>query len=271
MTEYPRMPEKKFSLKPPSGTALCEDSWLPWATLDRNERQVHMAIQFDPRVQPSLQPRATRGILVASATLLVVVAVGFWLRFTPAATAFDVSILRQIRLQHSPSQTTIAVAIAWLFGPPIAAAITALIIAALYLFSRPRLVVAAKFAFLVGGTWLGSELVKLIVQRPRPGAIGASQIIETPLSFTYPSGHTAFAASLGLAVVILVWASRWRPLAIALTVVLVLLTGYSRMYLGVHYLTDVIASMIYSVAAITLLNVLFVRYLQPKLSTTRIP
>ena len=66
-------------------------------------------------------------------------------------------------------------------------------------------------------------------------------------SFSFPSGH-AIAATLlygflAAFVVRKVQAWRWQVLAVLAAGLLILLIGFSRLYLGVHYLSDVLAGM----------------------------
>ena len=66
--------------------------------------------------------------------------------------------------------------------------------------------------------------------------------------YSFPSGHTLSATCLALVVAYLLWPSALRrgvklSGGVALAVVVVLV-GLSRLVLGVHYLTDVVGSMI---------------------------
>jgi len=64
---------------------------------------------------------------------------------------------------------------------------------------------------------------------------------------SYPSGHTAFAAAAVFAIVaalLLTRRSIRRTLLVGVPVIIAV--GGSRMYLGVHYLTDVAASVIFA-------------------------
>jgi membrane-associated phospholipid phosphatase len=94
-----------------------------------------------------------------------------------------------------------------------------------------------------GASWLAAAIGKLLVQRSRPpGGVLHALASETGID-SYPSGHTAFAAGL-LASAILVTYIYGRP-AIGTAVLglpALLVVGVSRLYLGVHYLADVIGS-----------------------------
>ncbi|MCL1847761.1 MAG: phosphatase PAP2 family protein [Coriobacteriia bacterium] len=86
-----------------------------------------------------------------------------------------------------------------------------------------------------------NALLKLAFMRPRPDIL--SLIIET--DFSFPSGHAMINMALYGMVIILVWRSsqsRWKKITItAVLAVLVAAIGLTRVYLGVHYITDVIA------------------------------
>jgi undecaprenyl-diphosphatase len=97
-------------------------------------------------------------------------------------------------------------------------------------------------AFLVVA-FLGAEVVngalKLAFHRPRPEL--AFLHLET---YSFPSGHsTAVTAAFG-ALAFLLWPAmrsvRRRVALVAATVCLIALVGFSRLYLGVHYLSDVL-------------------------------
>ncbi|MDP9012642.1 MAG: phosphatase PAP2 family protein [Pseudomonadota bacterium] len=64
----------------------------------------------------------------------------------------------------------------------------------------------------------------------------------TPEStYSFPSGHAMGSSTLGMAMVLLCWPTRGRFPVIALSLGFVLLVGISRVYLGVHYPSDILA------------------------------
>ncbi|MBI4360381.1 phosphatase PAP2 family protein [Candidatus Micrarchaeota archaeon] len=75
-------------------------------------------------------------------------------------------------------------------------------------------------------------LVKAFFKLPRP-CVDVPGLVDCPLDFGFPSLHAAFAAVLLMASL----GSRWALLVIPLA----LLVGYSRIFLGVHSVEQVIA------------------------------
>ena len=96
-------------------------------------------------------------------------------------------------------------------------------------------------AALLGSLIINNNIVKNIVQRPRPFVTFTDLqiIIPTPSEFSFPSGHTS--SSFAAAAVFY----RHLPKKIGLpSVILAGLIGFSRLYVGVHYPTDVIAGVL---------------------------
>ena len=103
--------------------------------------------------------------------------------------------------------------------------------------------------FSVPGGMLLNVALKYVFQRTRP-------VFETPLvtlaTYSFPSGHTAAATCFyGLLASYLVMARpRWsvRAGTVAFCLAMIWLVALSRVYLGAHYLSDVLAAMAESVA-----------------------
>jgi undecaprenyl-diphosphatase len=100
----------------------------------------------------------------------------------------------------------------------------------------------------VPGGMLLNELVKLAVHRQRP-------FLEGPFvdwsGYSFASGHTIGATllygQLALFVLPVMKTSSRRTLLISAATVLILLVGFSRIALGAHYLTDVLAAISFGI------------------------
>lgn len=99
----------------------------------------------------------------------------------------------------------------------------------------------------VAGGMLLNVLLKETIRRPRP-------VFDIPLltleTWSFPSGHTAGATAFyGVVAAYLTskTTSRWRrTLVIASAITLLVLVAFSRMVLGAHYLSDVMAAVVAS-------------------------
>lgn len=91
-------------------------------------------------------------------------------------------------------------------------------------------------------------MLKNIVERPRP--IGYRLIDETGYSF--PSGHSMISAAFYGLIIYFVWKNvkntKLKYISCILLALLILLIGISRIYLGVHYASDVLGGFTISIA-----------------------
>jgi len=109
----------------------------------------------------------------------------------------------------------------------------------------------------VPGGMLLNEWVKVIVHRHRP-------FVDGPFvdwsGYSFASGHTIGATllygQLLLFILPALKARHWRLLCIFSTISLVLLVGFSRIALGAHFLTDVLAAIFFGIVWLALCMVL---------------
>ena len=100
---------------------------------------------------------------------------------------------------------------------------------------------------------IGNILLKNIVARPRPCWIDETinLLISVPKDYSFPSGHTA--SSFAAATVFIRTDMRLTSLIVAIAV----LISFSRLYLRVHYLSDVIGGIILGVFSGTIIVTMF--------------
>jgi membrane protein DedA with SNARE-associated domain len=151
---------------------------------------------------------------------------------------------------HAGVLTTAAKAVGLLGAWPIASA-GAVIAAALLLYLRPRRVTdAIVLAIGFGLSQAAVQITKALVERPRP----ADELVDASGS-SFPSGHAATAVLYVALAVIVARAlptARWRIALMVGAVAAATLAGLSRVYLRVHYLSDVTAGWALSLAVFAL-------------------
>jgi membrane-associated phospholipid phosphatase len=90
-----------------------------------------------------------------------------------------------------------------------------------------------------------------LVERNRPNV---PRLDATPPTSSYPSGHTAAAIVLCVGLAIIIWSlvrsAAIRTIALILAVALPVVVGLSRLYRGMHHLTDVLASVLLGCGAL---------------------
>lgn len=96
-------------------------------------------------------------------------------------------------------------------------------------------------AALLGSLIINNNIIKNLVQRPRPFVTFSDLqiLIPTPSEFSFPSGHT----SSSFAAAGVFYSNLPKKFGVP-AVILAGLIGLSRLYVGVHYPTDVIAGII---------------------------
>ncbi len=199
--------------------------------------------------------------MLTSAVVVVIAVIVFGLVVARSSsyTDWETQQLAHVASSRVPFLVNVSLALDRVFSPPFAAVIGLVAAAVVFLVTRTWATVI-HFVLLVAGTWLGSEVVKLIVHRPRPTARLADTLVPNPDPDSYPSGHVCFAVGLGFAIFMLIARSRLRAVVGVLAVLLALVTAATRVYLGVHYPTDAVASLVYSVAAFVGIEMLWRRF-----------
>jgi undecaprenyl-diphosphatase len=176
---------------------------------------------------------------------LVLLAAALWAFGTIAEevaegdTGFDDRLARWLHAHATDSLTSFFKAVTELGNGVVLAGVTAI---AAYLLARRRLFAEALLMVLA---FVGAEVLsyglKLGFRRDRPFF---TDPLATENTYSFPSGHaTVSLATYGALAVVLSrrLGGRGRLASLGAAAVLVSLIGFSRLYLGVHYLSDVLA------------------------------
>jgi membrane-associated phospholipid phosphatase len=183
-------------------------------------------------------PTRAHAVLLQSIAAFALLALAYATR--NPTVEIDVWLANALHANAVPSATT-ALAAVTMFGSTLVLALVAATAGA-YLIVRGRGRDAALLGIALVGAQLLGWVLKAIFERPRPS-------FEDPVAtagwFSFPSGHALSSIALYGALAY-VFAGRRGPswgriLGLGALALLVAAIGFSRLYLGVHYLTDVLA------------------------------
>jgi undecaprenyl-diphosphatase len=154
----------------------------------------------------------------------------------------DLDAVRQLVSSRTSALTTMARAITWAGSSWVLVPLAAICCLLLLRRRLPR--EAAAMALSLGGAILLWHLVKALVSRPRPPVEHLQQVSGS----SFPSGHATQAGAFWLSLVLALRAAQAPPAARraaqVLAPLIVLAVATSRVYLGVHYVSDVIAGIL---------------------------
>ena len=167
--------------------------------------------------------------------------------------AFEAPLLLAIHARAMPALDGLAVLLNFVGGWQGMVPLGAAILVVVWLRKHRN---ALFFAVSVGGAALLSYAMKFAFHRPRP-ELWPRLVTEPGASF--PSGHAMFSAALAAALMFLAWRTPYRWLAVVLGTLWTLVVGLSRLYLGVHYPTDVLVGWLAGTAWVAGAHLLAVR------------
>jgi len=175
----------------------------------------------------------TIGVMLILAALLLGSALAAW--GTPPADVHIANALAPWRRQSGFWS-----AISMLGDTEIRLGIVALLILALFAWGR-RLDALLLGVTITAGMGINS-LLKLLFSRPRPDLMPH---LDTVMSLSFPSGHAAHSATLYLLIALfagsMTHGSKTQVAIVSVAAVLIMLIGLSRVVLGVHWPSDVLA------------------------------
>lgn len=171
----------------------------------------------------------------------------------PGPLGVDAVILRELIATRTPGLTTIVDGLSRLFSPVAMCGWTALIVVALVMrdrhLGRALPVLAAAAAAAAAGT-----VVKVAVSRPRPPEV--LQVGTPEATYSFPSGHVGGTTALVVALLLVAGAGLprlWHGLAALVAAAVIVVCAWTRLYLGVHWCSDVVGGALLGTSAALLI------------------
>ncbi len=154
----------------------------------------------------------------------------------------------------SPALDSVMTGITNLASVPVVAAV--LIVACAVLLSAGRRNDALLLLVAIAGSVALNEILKVLIARPRPALPWADVLPD----YSFPSGHTMNSFVLYMTLALIVW--RWKgrrlgSVAVALALVIAVSVGFSRIYLGYHYFSDVVGGLAAGLAWLVVIGISF--------------
>jgi membrane-associated phospholipid phosphatase len=185
-----------------------------------------------------LGPRMGIGLL-AAAIVMVLFAVLASEVLEGETQHFDDAVRMTVYGVASPRATTVLHAITQLGSPLFLLPMT--LVASLIFLRRRRIRGAILLTATMVGVSLLNWILKSVFQRPRPLPFFG---LTVPASYSFPSGHSlaafCFYGALAALVTARLRSTFWSALVWAGAVVIIVAVGFSRLYLGLHYPSDII-------------------------------
>ncbi|MBD9396289.1 bifunctional DedA family/phosphatase PAP2 family protein [Pseudomonas sp. PDM11] len=204
-------------------------------------------------IQSSLREQRQASLIAAGlgSVLLIALFIGW-----PHLIALDQGLMKLIQEERNPRFDHIAVLITHFGDFGVQFAVAALLCILLLLNRQWQALLFAGGAML--STALGNRLFKGLFERARPDVL-----LEPLHTYSFPSGHSSAAFAFFLSVAIL--AGRGQPARLRLTWILLaclpaLFIALSRVYLGVHWPSDIIAGALLASSLCALSLALMQRY-----------
>jgi membrane-associated phospholipid phosphatase len=164
-------------------------------------------------------------------------------RQSESAFPWDVPILLAIHQTAQPQLYTLAVILAKIGSPK--TLIPLLLVIALGLILKKRWRLSIYLLTTAIGSALVNSALKGFMHRVRPHLWESTY---HKLSFSFPSGHAMASMTFVAILIVLSWETRWRLPVLIFGSLFVPIIAWTRLYLGVHFPSDILAGWLLSLA-----------------------
>jgi undecaprenyl-diphosphatase len=180
--------------------------------------------------------------LVLGLAIFVLLGWGVGEIWTSVVGSVELNAVRDVAAQRTVALTDVARVVTWAGSVFLLVPLALIACLGLALAGLRREALAVGLS--LGGAMLISDWVKLLVSRPRPPV----EHLQAVTGWSFPSGHATQASAFWFSLVFAMPAagasSKLTRVAGGLALLVVLAVAASRVYLGVHYPSDVVAGLL---------------------------
>lgn len=170
--------------------------------------------------------------------LVIFVAIGMMVKGSTEGILFDNQMLEYIHNNINPLLLRIMKIVSFIGSAYFIIPLMAIVL--VYNYIRKKAFESKILLMSTAGSWILNFLLKQVFQRTRP----LQYFLVEQGGYSYPSGHTMVATSFYFAIAYIITRNikdrRIKAICFIIATVAILVMGSSRLYLGVHWPTDII-------------------------------
>lgn len=200
--------------------------------------------------------------VVAAVLLTIVCAVGIGLAYDGGPFGVDQPVLLWVVAHRNESLVPAISAISNVFGP-LMVSVWTVVVAVVFTLRDRTIGRAAGVLGAVAAAAVVAEIVKLAVARPRPPMQYHLSTVE--MTYSYPSGHVTGTCALAVTTALMATvgaSARARRWAVVGALLVTVLAAATRLYLAVHWFSDLVAAGAVGTAAALVIPGLVAAFLQ---------